>query len=56
MKVFVVQKIKKARKLPLNEWSLGNFIDNSSDIGLLDLEVKKVSHSFRIYRNYNYQY
>lgn len=41
MKVFVVQKIKKAKKLPLNEWSLGNFIDDSSDLGLLDLEVKK---------------
>lgn len=41
MKVFVVQKIKKAKKMPLNEWSLGNFIDDSSDIGLLDLEVKK---------------
>lgn len=42
--------------LPLNEWTLANFIDVCHNLGLLGLDVKKYSHSLRDFRNYIHPY
>mgnify|MGYP007079437999 FL=1 len=50
-------KNKKTQKvLTFNEWSLANFIDVSFKLGLIDLDVKKYSHSLRDFRNYIHPY
>ena len=50
-------KNKKTQKvLAFNEWSLANFIDVSFKLGLIDLDVKKYSHSLRDFRNYIHPY
>jgi len=47
-------KIGKVK--PLNEWSLSDMINVSHDLGLLDLDVKKFSHSLREFRNLIHPY
>lgn len=50
-------KNRKTQKvLAFNEWSLANFIDVSFKLGLIDLDVKKYSHSLRDFRNYIHPY
>jgi len=50
-------KNKETQKvLPLNEWTLSNFIDVSHKLGLIGLDVKKYSHSLRDFRNYIHPY
>lgn len=50
-------KNKNTQKvLPLNEWTLANFIDVSHNLGLIGLDVKKYSHSLRDFRNYIHPY
>lgn len=50
-------KNKNTQKvLPLNEWTLANFIDVSHNLGFLGLDVKKYSHSLRDFRNYIHPY
>ena len=38
------------------EWTLANFIDVASDVGILKLDVKKFSHGLRDFRNYIHPY
>lgn len=47
-------KLGKVKTFP--EWSLGQFIDVSHDIGILKLDVKKFSHVVRDFRNYIHPY
>ncbi len=44
-------KVKK-----IHEWTLNNFIDVSTEIGLLKQDVKKFSHVVRDFRNYIHPY
>lgn len=44
----------KVRKIP--EWALNNFIDVSTEIGVLKQDVKKFSHVVRDFRNYIHPY
>ena len=44
----------KVRKLP--DWTLNNFIDVSTEIGVLKHDVKKFSHVVRDFRNYIHPY
>lgn len=44
----------RVRKFP--EWTLNNFVDVSSEIGLLRQDVKKFSHVVRDFRNYIHPY
>ena len=44
----------KVRKFP--EWTLNNFIDVASEIGILKQDVKKFSHALRDFRNYIHPY
>jgi hypothetical protein len=44
----------RVKKFP--GWTLNNFIDVSSEIGLLKQDVKKFSHVVRDYRNYIHPY
>jgi len=44
----------KSRKF--QDWTLSNFIDVSTEIGLLNLDVKKFSHGVRDFRNYIHPY
>ena len=44
----------KARKFP--DWTLNNFIDVASEVGLLKHDVKKFSHVVRDFRNYIHPY
>lgn len=41
---------------PFNEWSLSSFIDVAYELGYLDLDIKKHSHSLRDFRNYIHPY
>lgn len=45
---------RKVRRF--HEWSLAQFIDVASDIGLLKPDVKKFSHGLRDFRNYIHPY
>ncbi len=44
----------KVRKFP--EWTLNNYIDVASEIGILKQDVKKFSHVLRDFRNYIHPY
>ena len=44
----------KVRKFP--DWTLNNFIDVASEVGLLKHDVKKFSHVVRDFRNYIHPY
>ena len=44
-------KVKK-----LHEWTLSQFIDVASELGVLKLDVKKFSHGLRDFRNYIHPY
>ena len=44
----------KVRKFP--DWTLNNFIDVASEVGLLKQDVKKFSHVVRDFRNYIHPY
>ena len=44
----------KTKQFPM--WSLSNFIDVSFELGLLNQDVKKFSHSLRDFRNYIHPY
>ena len=39
-----------------HEWTLANFIDVASELGILKLDVKKFSHGLRDFRNYIHPY
>ncbi|GGG89948.1 hypothetical protein GCM10007415_25330 [Parapedobacter pyrenivorans] len=45
-------KDKEGKTKPFHEWTLNNFIDAASEIGVLKEDVKKFSHSLRGFRNY----
>ena len=46
-------KVKESRIVkPFRDWTLSNFIDVSHDIGILNEDVKKMSHIVRDFRNY----
>jgi hypothetical protein len=49
-------KDKEGRVKKLHEWSLANYIDVASDLGLLGLDVKKFGHALRDFRNYIHPY
>lgn len=44
----------KVKRLP--EWTLANYIDVASELGLLGLDVKKFGHALRDFRNYIHPY
>ena len=41
---------------PFHEWSLAQFIDVASDVGMLKPDIKKFSHGLRDFRNYIHPY
>jgi hypothetical protein len=43
---------RDAKVLPFQQWSLSNLIDVGYELGLLEADVKKHSHSLRDFRNY----
>jgi hypothetical protein len=43
---------KDGKVLPFRSWKLSELIDTGFDIGLLNLDVKKFSHSLRDFRNF----
>jgi len=43
---------KEGKVKPFHEWTLSNLIDVAKDIGLIQQDVKKFSHSLRDFRNY----
>ncbi len=45
---------RKVKQFP--EWSLAEFIDVASDIGLLKPDVQRFSHGLRVFRNYIHPY
>lgn len=45
-------KDKEGKVKAFHEWTLSNLIDAAHDIGLLNEDVKKFSHSLRDFRNY----
>ncbi|MDQ5981628.1 MAG: hypothetical protein QG570_378 [Patescibacteria group bacterium] len=49
-------KDKGGKVLNLNDWKLSQLIDVACEIGLLDLDIKKFSHSLRDFRNYIHPY
>ncbi|MEO5331707.1 MAG: hypothetical protein H7839_06755 [Magnetococcus sp. YQC-5] len=49
-------KNKEGKAKQLNEWSLAQFIDVASDIGLITPDVQKFSHGLRGFRNYIHPY
>ncbi|MBU0705642.1 hypothetical protein KJ657_04000 [Patescibacteria group bacterium] len=50
-------KDKKTGKVKqFDQWSLGNFIDVAFELNLIQLDVKKFSHSLRDFRNYIHPY
>lgn len=49
-------KNKEGKVLNLNDWKLSQLIDVACEIGLLDLDIKKFSHSLRDFRNYIHPY
>ncbi len=49
-------KDKIGKVLSFDKWNLGNFIDVAKEIGFLDEDVKKFSHSLRDFRNYIHPY
>ncbi|MDB6063985.1 MAG: hypothetical protein JWR26_193 [Pedosphaera sp.] len=49
-------KDKEGKVKKLHEWTLANYIDVASDLGLLGLDVKKFGHALRDFRNYIHPY
>jgi hypothetical protein len=49
-------KDKEGKVKSFHEWTLSNFIDTATDIGLLKEDVKKFSHVLRDFRNYIHPY
>lgn len=49
-------KDKEGRVKRFHEWSLAQFIDVASEIGLLKLDIKKFGHGLRDFRNYIHPY
>ena len=49
-------KDKQGKVKMLHEWTLANYIDVASDLGLLGLDVKKFGHALRDFRNYIHPY
>ena len=47
---------KKRKVLKYDRWTLGNFIDVAKEVGFIDEDVKKYSHSLRDFRNYIHPY
>ncbi len=41
---------------PFHEWTLAQFIDVASEVGILKLDVQKFSHGLRDFRNYIHPY
>ena len=39
-----------------SDWKLGNFIDVSRELGLIEEDVKKYCHTLREFRNYIHPY
>ena len=44
-------KVKKT-----TDWTLNNYIDITTEIGIINLDVKKISHTVRDFRNYTQSY
>lgn len=49
-------KDKEGKVKSFPEWTLSNFIDVASEIGLIKEDVKKFSHALRDFRNYIHPY
>lgn len=47
---------REGRTKPFQEWSLQEFINVASDIGLVDPDIQKFSHGLRDFRNYIHPY
>ena len=45
-------KNKEGKIKQFHEWTLANFIDAATDIGLIQRDVQKFSHALRDFRNY----
>ena len=52
----VSPKTGEGKVKQFQEWTLANFIDVASDVGVLKLDVKKFSHGLRDFRNYIHPY
>ncbi len=49
-------KDREGNVKPFQQWTLNNFIDVAHEVGYLNEDVKKFSHSLRIFRNYIHPY
>jgi hypothetical protein len=49
-------KDKEGKVKKLHEWSLANYIDVASELGLLGLDIKNFGHALRDFRNYIHPY
>lgn len=49
-------KNKSNNTKEFDDWTLNNFIDVAHDIGFLKIDVKKLSHNLREFRNYVHPY
>jgi hypothetical protein len=49
-------KDKDGKVKGFHDWTLCQFIDVASDVGLIGLDVRKFSHSLRDFRNYIHPY
>lgn len=49
-------RVKNGAVRPLQEWKLNDLINVAHEIGLVDLDVKKHSHTLREFRNYIHPY
>ncbi len=49
-------KDKSGKVLQFHNWTLGNFIDTAKEVGFLNEDVRKFSHSLRDFRNYIHPY
>ena len=52
----VSPKTGEGKVKQFQEWTVANFIDVASDVGILKLDVKKFSHGLRDFRNYIHPY
>ena len=49
-------KTKDGKVKQFHDWSLANFIDVATEVGILKLDVQKFSHGLRDFRNYIHPY
>ncbi|MBB3066005.1 hypothetical protein [Limibacillus halophilus] len=49
-------KAKDGKVRPFHEWTLAQFIDVASEVGVLKLDVQKFSHGLRDFRNFVHPY